>query len=139
MRNKLQLQILLVEDDPLNQKYAIRILEQLGHTVCLADTGTLAIGMYKNNEFDLVLIDFHLPDINGMEVTNSLHQLDVVKRRAHTIPIIAVSSINPSDAALHFNQANVDAFLFKPFRPDELEQIITEVIDKRHPDKKTVN
>src|SRR5262249_8984869 len=66
------LRVLLAEDNAVNQQLAIRLLEKRGHTVVLANNGREAVEAFDNQRFDLVLMDVHMPEMNGFEATGAI-------------------------------------------------------------------
>ena len=68
------LHILLVEDNPINQKVAQRLLEKAGHSVTLAGNGREAVDHVTNKEFDLVLMDVQMPEMDGFEATAAIRE-----------------------------------------------------------------
>jgi two-component system, sensor histidine kinase and response regulator len=78
------LHILLVEDNRVNQKIAIRLLEKRGHHVILAENGEEALGALGQRTFDLVLMDVHMPGMDGLEATIALREKEKVHRASPT-------------------------------------------------------
>ena len=68
-RERPPLRILLAEDNPVNQKLAIRLLEKRGHTVELATTGREAVAAVTSHIFDVILMDLQMPEMGGLEAT----------------------------------------------------------------------
>src|SRR5262249_28536631 len=68
-RKEPQLQILLAEDNPINQKVAVRLLEKRGHIVRVASTGREAAAAAASRRFDLILMDVQMPEMGGFEAT----------------------------------------------------------------------
>jgi CheY-like chemotaxis protein len=74
---KKHLNILLAEDDPLNQFFMRSLLEKLGHAVTLAQNGQEALDLWKNNEFDCILMDIQMPVMTGDEATRRIRAYEV--------------------------------------------------------------
>lgn len=118
--------ILLVEDDPLNQKLATKVLNKLGHQVELAVDGLDAVEKMQRfeggeNEFDLVFMDIQLPKLDGLAATA---QIRLLGPRAKSIPIIGLSAnAYASDVAACLD-AGMDDHLPKPFSTASLARAI---------------
>jgi two-component system, sensor histidine kinase and response regulator len=114
----------LAEDNLVNQKLAVRLLEKLGHTVIVANNGKEAVEIVKlrADEIDLVLMDVQMPKMNGLEATAAIRAWDQA-RNVHT-PIIAMTAnAMKGDAELCF-EAGMDGYTSKPIdRARLLEQI----------------
>lgn len=121
------LNILLVEDNELNQKFAIAVLRKLGHRIDVADNGLIALDKIKANQYDLILMDIQMPEMNGIEATRAIRQLEALEGDKH-IPIIAVTAFALDQDRKNCGDAGMDDFLAKPYKPHELEQKIKEVI-----------
>gem|GEM_PF-850339 len=121
--------VLLAEDNIVNQKVAVRMLEKLGCRVVIVDTGAKAIDWWQKHEFDLVLMDCHMPEMDGLEATQEIRRREGSER--HT-PIVALTaSALPSDREICL-AAGMDDFLTKPVRPGEIERLIQRyVLDQR--------
>ncbi len=106
-----QRRILLVEDNPINQQVARRMLEKLGQQVVVVDDGAAALEALAQTRYDAVLLDCHMPDIDGLEVTRRVRAGDGVNR---DVPLIALTA----DAAAGTRAACLDAgmsdYLSKP-------------------------
>lgn len=118
------LQLLVVEDHPVNRQVAQGFLEALGHHAVMAETGERALTLAARGRFDAVLMDVNLPDISGIEVTRRLRQHSPALGR---LPILGVSAhVQPEEvAACH--AAGMDAVLAKPLDPDLLAQTLARL------------
>jgi signal transduction histidine kinase/CheY-like chemotaxis protein len=122
--NSPKLRILLAEDNLVNQKLAVRLLEKLGHTVMVANNGKEAVEMVKRRAdgIDLVLMDVQMPKMNGLEATIAIRAWDQA-RNAHT-PIIAMTANAMKGDAELCVEAGMDGYTSKPIdRAQLLEQI----------------
>ena len=75
--------ILLAEDNVVNQRVARAILEKAGHTVALADSGQIALELWEQQPFDLILMDVQMPDLDGFEATAAIRKKEKRVRHAH--------------------------------------------------------
>jgi PAS domain S-box-containing protein len=121
--------ILLAEDNLINQKLAIRILEKRGHSIELVTNGRQAVTAFEREQFDLVLMDVQMPEMNGFEATNLIRQREQVTR-THT-PILAMSAFAMKGDRERCLAAGMDEYISKPVRPHELLQIIERLAPAR--------
>lgn len=110
--------ILVVEDEPLNLRIAVAMLEKLGNEVITATTGRQAVAAFEAAKPDLVLLDLGLPDMRGHRVARQLRKL------GHTVPIHALTAEDEDDAALE--DAGFDGYLAKPLREGDLARLFAE-------------
>jgi osomolarity two-component system sensor histidine kinase NIK1 len=86
------LEILLAEDNVVNQKLAVRILEKFGHHVKIVPNGKLAVEAYENQAFDLILMDLQMPVMGGFEATQKIREIEHASGSNNHIPIIALTA-----------------------------------------------
>jgi signal transduction histidine kinase/CheY-like chemotaxis protein len=121
------LRILLAEDNPVNQKLAVRLLEKQGHSVTLAGDGRRAVEAFASGSFDIILMDVHMPELDGLEATKQIRQLEAGGAR---IPIIALTAMAMAGDRETCLAAGMDGFVSKPIRLNELRSVMNAV---RHP------
>ncbi len=121
------LQILLAEDNTINQKLAIRVLEKMGHQVTLAVNGQQALELVQRHRYDVILMDLQMPVLGGMEATRSILELEKGKG-VHT-PIIAMTAHAMTGDADKCLRAGMDGYVSKPIRTEllsaEIERVTT--------------
>jgi len=122
-----RLRVLIVEDDAGSQLLAQLLLEELGHRITAAVTGKEALRKLAENDFDLVLMDVHIPEMDGLEATRQIRN-PASPVRNHAIPIIAVtaSALKIDEEACL--QAGMNNYLSKPVLPHELVAAIDKVM-----------
>lgn len=113
------LQILLVEDNLVNQKLAMFLLEKEGHTVTLAGDGREALRIYQSATFDAVLMDIQMPEMDGLEATAIMRQWEQQHGLRRT-PIIAMTAHAMKGDRERCLAAGMDGYVSKPLQPDEL-------------------
>lgn len=119
------LSILLVEDNEVNQIVGIGLLEHLGHNVGLAGDGEEALAMVAERDYDVVLLDIHLPGMDGYEVARRIRSLtDPIKAGTLVVALTA-----DGGAAGKWTGDGIDAFLTKPLRVNELNRILASTRD----------
>ena len=105
--------ILVVDDMKANRDLLSRRLSRDGHTVGLADGGHSALELIGKSEFDLVLLDLMMPDINGFEVLRRLKDDPAVRH----IPVIMISALDEIDSIVRCIEAGAEDYISKPFDP----------------------
>lgn len=123
--------VLVVEDDKVNQYVTERLLEQLGCVVDVAADGRHALTYYFNGEFDLVLLDCELPEINGFEVAKRIRKYE--RKTKSRTPIIALTALSGAAVEEKCRKAGMDNFLGKPTNVSELLAVVAEVTGRRIP------
>ncbi|MBX3682035.1 MAG: response regulator, partial [Thauera sp.] len=119
-----RLHVLVVEDVELNRCIAGTLLEDEGHTVRFAADGYGALELHEREDFDTILLDIHLPDLDGMEVARRIRRHpDARKARAR---IVALTASITTDEVARYRAAGVDAVVGKPFDFDELIRSLRE-------------
>ena len=113
------LRILLAEDGLANKIVAKGLLEAGGHEVVIADDGRAAIERWEADSFDMILMDMHMPDVDGIQATIEIRRREKITGRG-PIPIIAITAAAMPEDARQCMQSGMNAFLAKPLQPDQL-------------------
>ncbi len=116
--------ILLAEDNKMNQKVVINMLEKLGHTVTVADNGKEAVTAFQKKKFDLILMDIQMPIMDGLEATSIIRNAEHGPKAS--TPIIAVTANAMLGDRERFLAAGMDDYVSKPIK----KKFITEIIAK---------
>ncbi|KAG1471993.1 hypothetical protein G6F56_001800 [Rhizopus delemar] len=114
------LEVLLAEDNDVNQKLAVRILEKFGHHVTVVANGKLAVEAYEAQYFDLILMDVQMPVMGGFEATQKIREIEKASVTNRHIPIIALTAhamIGDREKCL---ESGMDEYVTKPLRFPEL-------------------
>jgi CheY-like chemotaxis protein len=122
--------ILLVEDDPVNQEVTLGILEGLGFAADAASTGSAAVIALSRTNYDLVLMDCQLPDLDGYE-TARLIRWPASPVRDHDVPIIAVTGGAMEEDRAKCLAAGMNDYLVKPLDSNALELAIERCVSAR--------
>ncbi|MEK6304121.1 MAG: response regulator [Acidobacteriota bacterium] len=120
------LRILLAEDNEINQRVAVGILEQEGHSVTVAANGKLALSALERERFDLVLMDVQMPVMTGLEAVAAIREQERATR-AH-IPVIAITAHAMDGDRQRCLDAGMDRYLAKPIRARELLKSIENLM-----------
>lgn len=122
------LQILLVEDNPMNQKVALRVLEKAGHSVTLAVNGVEALSRVDDATFDLVLMDVQMPEMDGLSATMAIRQRELGTNRH--LPIVALTANALTGDREKCLEAGMDEYVTKPVEPPILFQAIAQTMHR---------
>ena len=117
-----RLKVLLAEDNPVNQKLAMRILEKRGHHVVAVSNGREAVEKYEKGYFDLVLMDVQMPEVDGFEATQRIRKIE--KQKGGHIPIVAMTAHAMKGDREKCLAAGMDEYVPKPIKTQELHNVI---------------
>jgi len=117
-----RLRILLAEDNVINQKVAIKMLEGLGHSVTVAQNGVQAVACVKEHAFDLIFMDLHMPEMDGFAATAIIREWQ--RLRGERVSIIAMTASAMSGDRERCLEAQMDGYISKPFTSASLEATI---------------
>ncbi len=131
------LRILVAEDNPVNQRLVMRLLEKRGHRVTLAADGRQALEALNQGSFDLVLMDVQMPGMDGLEATAIIREKE--KKTGKRQPIIALTAHAMTGDRDRCLAAGMDNYLTKPIRPQELDQILVSYANRRSSLPEVVN
>ena len=121
------LRILLAEDDHFNQRLAVALLEKWGHTVTLATNGRNAIAAWKAGEFDLIVMDVQMPDMDGLEATRLIREAEL--QPGKHIPVVAITAHALAGDRQMCLDAGMDGYASKPLRIAELHREIAQFFE----------
>ncbi len=110
------LRILVAEDDFINQQIALSLLKNIGYHADLAENGCQVLIALEKQAYDVILMDVHMPEMDGLEATQR-----IIQRYAHNRPfIIALTSVQQCKC----EAAGMDAYLSKPLEMDVLQKLL---------------
>ncbi len=121
-----KLDILLVEDNIINQKLAVALLEQNGHRVTLANDGSEAVKCFIGHDFDLVLMDIQMPVMDGFEATLRIREYESSQPTSNETPIIALTAYASSADRERCLAAGMNEYISKPIRANALHRLIEQ-------------
>lgn len=121
-----QTRILLVEDNPINQRVALEIFATAGVAPVVVDSGEKALDCIKNQSFDAIMMDVQMPNMDGYETTRQIRQLAGGK----TVPIIAMTANAMEDDRTSGLEAGMDAYMTKPVEPALLFSTLSKLLNR---------
>ncbi len=116
------LKILVAEDTPFNQKFILRLLGRWGHQTVLVENGHQVLEEFSENEFDLVIMDVQMPEMDGYDATRAIRELE--KNTGGHIPIIAITAHALKGDRERCLETGMDEYVSKPISSDKLFEII---------------
>ncbi|MGK7345933.1 MAG: PAS domain S-box protein [Candidatus Nitrospinota bacterium M3_3B_026] len=123
------LDILLAEDNPVNLRVAERTLEKMGHRVAVAENGKEAVEMWEKGDFDLVLMDVQMPEMDGFQAARAIREKE--KTRGERIPIIALTARAMKGDREMCLEAGMDDYIPKPIKIKDMAEKIGRVSPRR--------
>ncbi len=130
-KSRSRLKVLLAEDNPVNQKVAIKLLQNLGQDVDLAANGYEVLDAMKVKRYDVVLMDCQMPLLDGFEATRLIREQESPERKTLIIALTANAMKEDRDQCL---AAGMDDFLPKPVRKGDLEAMLLKWLDHMEPE-----
>lgn len=121
------LKILLVEDNVLNQRVVTFSLKKYNHEVTIANNGLEAVELFRENKYDVILMDLMMPVMDGLEATVKIREEEKINNSDRRIPIIAITANtmdNDRDTCISYG---MDDFMSKPFDIEKLHEIFSEL------------
>jgi CheY-like chemotaxis protein len=121
--------LLLAEDNLVNQKLAIAILERWGHTVTVVDDGRAALAAVARERFDAILMDVQMPTMDGLRATEEIRASE--RLTGGHVPIVAMTARTMLGDRERCLEAGMDAYVGKPFDFTEFFEVLEEVLGAR--------
>ena len=109
--------ILVAEDNPTNQKLILWQLTMLGYEAEMTDNGALAFARWTNGDYDLVITDLHMPEMNGYELASAIRAAEVPGVR---VPILAMTASAVRGDADHTRMVGMNEYLMRPLHLGKL-------------------
>jgi len=122
------MKILLAEDNRVNQKLVVGLLEKWGHRVTISDNGLEAVKAFQTDPFDLLIMDVQMPEMDGLEATRKIRECEL--KTGQHVPIIAMTAHAMTGDREQCLQAGMDGYVSKPLRMHELYQAIANLFSK---------
>ena len=126
--DRLPLRILLAEDNPINQRVAVKILERLGYRADVVATGLEVLSALERQPYDLIFMDVQMPEMDGLEATRQLRKRPGI----HQPRVVALTANATLDDRARCLAAGMDDYASKPMQVNRLQDIITRWGNLRH-------
>ncbi|NLX99992.1 MAG: response regulator [Rhodopirellula sp.] len=123
------LRILLAEDSLVNQKLAVAVLAKQGHKVVVANNGREALAALESQEFDLVLMDVQMPEMDGFEATRAIRARE--RQTGRSVPIIAMTAHALKGDRERCLEMGMDDYVSKPVHAEQLFRTLESVFENR--------
>ncbi|MFA9187750.1 response regulator [Flavobacterium magnesitis] len=121
---------LIVEDNIINQKVLYKLLNKLNIPSDIANNGKEAVSLYNENDYDIIFMDLHMPEMDGFEATKEIHSL--TKYKSRNIPIIAVTASAFDEDKTKAIASGMDDFVTKPIVLKNLEETIAKQMEQHY-------
>jgi two-component system sensor histidine kinase/response regulator len=118
-----QLNILVAEDTPFNQKFISRLLGRWNHQIQIVENGIDAVAAYQDGAHDIILMDVQMPSMDGLEATRKIRELERTRGSVH-IPIIAMTAHAMKGDKEMCLQAGMDDYISKPISSETLKEML---------------
>ncbi|MDC0357909.1 response regulator [Oligoflexia bacterium] len=123
-----KLSILVVEDNFVNQRLLERLLKKSGHAVKIASNGSEAVAAFQKRNFDLILMDIQMPEMDGIQATAHIRACE--QGKDCKVPIVALTAHDLDGDIEQYLEAGMDTYLAKPFSRRDLYQTIASVMER---------
>ena len=122
------MKILLVEDNLMNQKVVMFNLKKLNCDITPVSNGKEALEIFKNNSYDLILMDIMLPEMNGYEITTEIRKFEKLREVKNPVTIIALTANTYENDKEKCISVGMNEYLSKPFSAQQLIKTIEKFI-----------
>ena len=125
IRSETSLKILVAEDNRMNQKVIENMLKKMGHNTTIVNNGIEAIAAFKDQSFDIILLDTQMPGMNGADTAKRMREIE---KKGMNIPIIALTASAKEEDKERFLSAGMNDLIYKPIK----ENILIEMLNKHN-------
>ncbi len=125
---RLGIHVLVAEDNAVNQRLAVRLLERLGCSVDVAQNGIEAVDLAGRHQYDIILMDCQMPELDGYGATEQIRRQETGTKRT---PIIALTAHAMPENQIRCFQAGMTGFLTKPLNLSEFERVLMAAVESR--------
>ncbi len=121
-----KLEVLVAEDNLINQKIVMANLKKMGHKVDVASNGQIAVELFKQKAYDIILMDVQMPEVNGIQATQAIRQIEENEGKK-PIYIVAMTANVLKEDIEHYLEIGMNTCLSKPFKVEELVNILNQI------------
>jgi signal transduction histidine kinase len=129
--DKNNLRVLLVEDNAINQKVATAHLKNFGCEVTVVNNGVEAVDVFQRKKFDIVLMDVHMPKMDGMEATQLIRKYEKENPFLNRTPIVAMTANVLKEDVQQYMESGMDYFIGKPFKSENLKEVFKKFFNQK--------
>lgn len=126
MRDINDLKILLAEDNRINQRIAVLTFKQLGVSIDIASNGLEALEKFRKKQYDLILMDMQMPEMNGLEATREIRTFEKDTNLPHRAIIVALTGSEPAEKKDICIEAGMNDYMEKPIQERLLRSLIAK-------------
>jgi CheY-like chemotaxis protein len=127
-RTQRHLNILLAEDNKINQKVAFKTLESFGHKIDIVENGAEAVEKFRQNPYDIIMMDLEMPVMDGIDATKQIRKLEQDFQRKgidrKKVRIVALTAHSTTEDKKRCFSVGMDDYMSKPFRPADLARVL---------------
>lgn len=121
--------ILLIEDNPITQKVTSKLLDKMNLECDIAENGKIGFDQFFKKEYDLVLMDLSMPEMDGFKATQAIHdKLEQLGKERYKVPIVAFAPYSDDEHQHRAEQMGMSAFISKPITKEKIDSVISRVI-----------
>jgi CheY-like chemotaxis protein/HPt (histidine-containing phosphotransfer) domain-containing protein len=124
-----RLHVLVAEDNAVNQRVIVRLLEKMGHIPIVAYNGQEALDAYESRPFDVVLMDVQMPVMDGLTATRMIRESEARHPGRRRLPIMALTAYAMRGDRERCLAAGMDEYLTKPVKPEELSAALNRLVE----------
>lgn len=117
--------ILIAEDNAINQKVALLMLKKYNQSIDIADNGRIAVEKFLRHDYDLVLMDLHMPELDGFEATQRIREIELSENREKKVKIYAMTASSITDESARCYAVGMDGYISKPFKAEEVINVLS--------------
>lgn len=126
MREFNDLKILLAEDNRINQRIAVLTFKQLGVSIDIASNGEEAFNKYCKKQYDLILMDMQMPEMDGLEATRHIRSFEQESKMSHRAVIVALTGSEPTKKRDVCLESGMNDYMEKPIQEKLLRSLIVK-------------
>jgi CheY-like chemotaxis protein len=120
-----------VEDNAINQKVATAHLKNFGCEVTVVNNGVEAVDVFQRKKFDIVLMDVHMPKMDGMEATQLIRKYEKENPFLNRTPIVAMTANVLKEDVQQYMESGMDYFIGKPFKSENLKEVFKKFFNQK--------